>query len=69
MMMKQTLELNPELRVALELEAHEKECAIRYAAVETQLSALDRRLWRLEAMVMGSTMVIIGLAGSLLMKL
>lgn len=67
--MKMEQSVTPELRVALELEAHEKECAIRYAAVETQLSALDRRLWRLEAMVMGSTMVIIGLAGSLLMKL
>ena len=67
--MKMEQSVTPELRVALELEAHEKECAIRYAAVEPQLSALDRRLWRLEAMVMGSTMVIIGLAGSLLMKL
>lgn len=62
-------EVTPELRVALELEAHEKECSIRYASVESQLSSLDKRLWRLEAMVMGSTMVIIGLAGSLLMKL
>ena len=67
--MKMEQSVTPELRVALELEAHEKECAIRYAAVETQLSSLDKRLWRLEAMVMGSTMVIIGLAGSLLMKL
>jgi len=61
--------ITPELRVALELEAHEKECAVRYAALEDKLSGLDKRLWRLEAMVMGSTIVIIGLAGSLLMKL
>lgn len=67
--MKQTLEVSPELRVSLDLEAHEKECAVRYKAVEEKLSALDKRLWRLEAMIMGSTMVIIGLAGSLLMKL
>jgi len=67
--MKMEQSVTPELRVALELEAHEKECAIRYAAVESQLSSLDKRLWRLEAMVMGSTMVIVGLAGSLLMKL
>ena len=59
----------PELMVAIELEAHEKECAVRYASVEDKLSGLDKRLWRLEAMVMGSTVVIIGLAGSLLMKL
>ncbi len=61
--------VTPELRVALELEAHEKECAVRYASVEDKLSALDKRLWRLEAMIMGSTIVVVGLAGSLLMKL
>ena len=66
--MKQTLEVSPELRVSLDLEAHEKECAIRYKAVEDKLSGLDRRLWRLEAMIMGSTVVIVGLAASLLMK-
>ena len=66
--MKMEQSVTPELRVALELEAHEKECAIRYANVETQLSMLDKRMWRLEAMIMGSTVVIVGLAASLLMK-
>ena len=61
--------ITPELRVALELEAHEKECAIRYASVEDKLSGLDKRLWRLEAMIMGSTVIIVGLASSLLMKM
>jgi hypothetical protein len=51
------------------LEAHERECAIRYQSVQEKLDGLDKRLWRLEAMVMGSTIVIVGLAGSLLMKL
>ena len=67
--MKQQMTVSPELRVALDLEAHEKECAIRYKAVDDKLSALDKRLWRLEAMIMGSTLVIVGLAASLLMKL
>ena len=67
--MKQVQSISPELRVSLDLEAHEKECAIRYKAVEDKLSALDKRLWRLEAMIMGSTMVIVGLAASLLMKI
>ena len=67
--MKMAQEVTPELRVALELEAHEKECAVRYASVEDKLSCLDKRLWRLEAMIMGSTVVIVGLASSLLMKL
>lgn len=67
--MKQTLEVSPELRVSLDLEAHEKECAVRYQAVEDKLTGLDKRLWRLEAMIMGSTLVIVGLAASLLMKI
>ena len=67
--MKQTMEVSPELRVQLDLEAHEKECAVRYKAVEDKLSALDKRLWRLEAMIMGSTVVIVGLAASLLIKI
>ena len=66
--MKMEQSVSPELRVALELEAHEKECAVRYASVEDKLSGLDKRLWRLEAMIMGSTVVIVGLAASLLMK-
>ena len=40
--MKLEQSVTPELRVALELEAHEKECAIRYANVENQLSMLDK---------------------------
>mgnify|MGYP000188642033 CR=1 FL=1 len=67
--MKLDQSITPELRVALDLEAHEAECAIRYKAVEDKLQGLDKRLWRLEAMIMGSTMVIVGLAASLLMKL
>ena len=67
--MKLEQSVTPELRVALELESHEKECAVRYAAVGEKLEALDKRMWRLEAMIMGSTIVVVGLAGSLLMKL
>ena len=67
--MQMSQEVTPELRVALELEAHEKECAVRYASVEDKLSTLDRRMWRLEAMIMGSTIIVVGLASSLLMKL
>ena len=62
-------EVIPELRVALELEAHEKECAVRYASVEDKLSGLDKRLWRLEAMIMGSTIIVVGLAATLITKL
>lgn len=67
--MKQVQQISPELRVALDLEAHEKECAIRYSAVEEKLNGLDKRLWRLEALIMGSTVIMVGLAATLLSKM
>lgn len=66
--MKLEQSITDELRVALDLESHEKECAIRYKAVGEKLESLDKRLWRLEAMIMGSTIILVGLAASLLMK-
>jgi len=65
--MKMAQEVTPELRVALELEAHEKECAVRYASVEDKLSTLDRRLWRLEAMIMGSTIMVVAMVVTVFM--
>ena len=62
-------QLTQELRVAMDLESHEKECAVRYKAVGEKLASLDKRLWRLEAMIMGSTMIIVGLAATLLNKI
>jgi hypothetical protein len=52
-----------------QLEAHEKECAIRYAFVQEKLESLDKRMWRLEAMIMGSTIIIVSLAASLFIKM
>ena len=60
--------MKPELQVQMELEAHEKECAIRYKVVEDKLSALDKRLWRLEAMLMASTITVVALMISIIMK-
>jgi len=62
------MELKPELQVQMELDAHEKECAIRYQAVNDKLGALDKRLWRLEAMSMGSTFAIVAAVVALIMK-
>ena len=59
--MKLEQSVTPELRVALELEAHEKECAVRYAAVGEKLEALDKRMWRMEAMIMGSTIMVVAM--------
>ena len=57
----------PVLKTQMELEAHEKECAIRYAAVQAQLDALDKRMWRLEAMIMGSTILVVAMVVTVFM--
>lgn len=67
--MKIEQKLNPELKVQMELEAHEKECAIRYQMVNDKLESLDKRMWRLEAMIMVSTMSMIGLGVMLITKI
>jgi|TARA_R100001126_G_C4811650_1_gene142177 hypothetical protein len=59
MKLSQTLE--PELKVQMELDAHEKECAIRYQMMNDKLDGLDKRMWRLEAMVMVSTVAVMGM--------
>ena len=55
------------LKTQMELEAHEKECAIRYAAVQEKLESLDKRMWRLEAMIMGSTILVVAMVVSVFM--
>jgi hypothetical protein len=50
------------------LEAHERECAIRYQTVQDKLDGLDKRLWRLEAMVMASTMCVVLAAVTVFME-
>lgn len=51
-----------------QLDAHERECAIRYEMVHGKLESLEKRMWRLEAMLMLSTTSVIGLAAMLLTK-
>jgi len=71
-MMKQQLvqqmKMQPELKVQMELDAHEKECAIRYQAVNDKLSTLDKRMWRIEAMSMVGTLGIVALVVAIVMK-
>ena len=55
------------LKTQMELEAHEKECAIRYASVQEKLESLDKRMWRLEAMIMGSTILVVAMVVSVFM--
>ena len=62
------MEMKPELQVQLELDAHEKECALRYKMVDDKLRALDKRMWRIEAMIMASTVTVVALMISIIMK-
>ena len=64
--MKLTTEtsMEPVLKTQMELEAHEKECAIRYASVQEKLESLDKRMWRLEALIMGSTILVVAMVVS-----
>lgn len=59
--------MEPVLKTQMELESHEKECAIRYASVQEKLDALDKRMWRLEAMIMGSTVLVVAMVVSVFM--
>ena len=62
MKLSQTLE--PELKVQMELDAHEKESAIKYQMMNDKLDGLDKRMWRLEAMVMVSTVAVMGMVAT-----
>ena len=62
------MEMKPELKVQMELDAHEKECAIRYEAVNEKLAALDKRMWRIEAMSMIGTLGIVAIVITIVMK-
>ena len=61
------LSMEPVLKTQMELEAHEKECAIRYANVQEKLEGLDKRMWRLEAMIMGSTLLVVAMVVTVFM--
>ena len=56
-----------ELKVQMELITHEKECAIRYEMVHGKLETLDKRMWRLEAMIMGSTVMVVAMMVTVVM--
>tara|TARA_X000001382_G_scaffold98115_1_gene72521 strand:+ start:565 stop:765 length:201 start_codon:yes stop_codon:yes gene_type:complete len=63
------MSMEPVLKTQMELEAHEKECAIRYAAVQEKLEGLDKRMWRLEALIMASTIGVVAMIITVVMKL
>ena len=56
--MKLTME--PVLKTQMELEAHEKECAIRYANIEQRLADGSKRFDKLETMLWAVYPFIVG---------
>ena len=52
-----------------ELVGHERECAERYKAFNDKMTTLDKRLWRLEAMVMASIVSIVSLCVTIFMRI
>jgi len=65
MKMEQTVE--PGLKVAMDLDSHEKECAMFRELVHGKLDSLDKRMWRLEAMIMGSTVMVVAMMVTVVM--
>ena len=49
--------MEPTLKTQMQLEAHEKECAMFRELVHGKLDLLDKRMWRLEAMIMGLSLI------------
>ena len=45
----------------MERDAQEKECAMFRELVHGKLDGLDRRMWRREAMIMGSTIMVVAM--------
>ena len=67
--MKMTQQVEPALKVQMELDAHEKECAMFRELVNGKLDSLDKRMWRLEALIMASTIGVVAMIITVVMKL
>ena len=61
------MSMEPTLKTQMQLEAHEKECAMFRELVHGKLDLLDKRMWRLEAMIMGSTVLVVAMVVSVFM--
>ncbi len=58
-------EMEQELKTQLELRSHEKECAMFRELVHGKLDTLEKRMWRLEAMIMCSTLAVVAMVATL----
>ena len=48
-----------------DLKSHERECEIRYQSILAQLERFERRLFRMEGLILTSTVTVLGSAASL----
>jgi hypothetical protein len=51
-----------------QLDNHEALCLERYNGIKEKLDNLEKRMWRLEAMIMGSTFAMVAMAAMLFSK-
>jgi len=65
--MKMIQQQEQTLKVEMDLESHEKECAMFRELVHGKLDSLDKRMWRLEAMIMGSTVMVVAMVVTVFM--
>ena len=48
-----------------DLKSHERECEVRYQSILSQLERFERRLFRMEGLILASTVTVFGSAASL----
>ena len=48
-----------------DLKSHERECEIRYQSILSQLERFEKRLFRMEGLILTSTVTVLGSAASL----
>ena len=49
-----------------DLKSHERECEVRYQSILSQLERFERRLFRMEGLILTSTVTVLGSAASLI---
>lgn len=50
------------------LEAHERECAVRYDQLQGWIKALDKRMWRVEMLMFSNTLAVVSALVALFMR-
>ena len=48
-----------------DLKSHERECEVRYQSILSQLEKMDKRIFRMEGLILASTVTVFGSAASL----